>query len=116
MQILPDNTPELDESFSIRLHNVSESNQKLQPGSSELILTIERNDNAGGVFQFANIDTETILSENLNNQLTVTVVRVEGDLDERWVKVKAINAGTVHSLKQIHPPYSMWYFNITRNV
>ncbi|CAB4012860.1 G- coupled receptor 98, partial [Paramuricea clavata] len=31
--------------------------------------------------------------ENLNNQLTVTVVRVEGDLDERWVKVKAINAG-----------------------
>jgi hypothetical protein len=27
----------------------------------------------------------------VNNQLTVTVERVGGDLDERWVQVKTIN-------------------------
>ena len=38
IEILPDTTPELDESFTIQLHNVSESNQKLQSGSvSEFI-------------------------------------------------------------------------------
>ena len=33
IEILPDDTPELDEEFTVSLHNVSESNQKLQTGS-----------------------------------------------------------------------------------
>ena len=35
--ILPDTIPELDESFTIQLHNVSESNQKLQSGSVSIL-------------------------------------------------------------------------------
>lgn len=33
IQVLPDSIPELDETFTIQLHNVSELNQRLQPGS-----------------------------------------------------------------------------------
>lgn len=32
--------PELDESFKFRLHNVSESNQKLQPGSVSIYIIL----------------------------------------------------------------------------
>lgn len=32
-----------------------------------------------------------VLQENQNNKLNVTVVRVGGNLDKRWVKIQTIN-------------------------
>ena len=39
IQILPDSIPELDETFTLRLHNVSEVNQRLQQGSVSIFVS-----------------------------------------------------------------------------
>ena len=42
IQILPDSIPELDETFTLRLHNVSEVNQRLQQGSVSIFVSFLR--------------------------------------------------------------------------
>eukprot|EP00794_Sanderia_malayensis_P009868 gene9868-10878_t len=84
-----DTIPELDESFVVELENATEDNERLRVGATRANVTISRNDNPGGTFEFNY--TGSIILQEKNQVFTLDVIRIGGKLTLQRVKIEIKN-------------------------
>ncbi|XP_015763361.1 PREDICTED: G-protein coupled receptor 98-like [Acropora digitifera] len=92
IEIKADDTPEVAETFTVNLVNVS-GMDTLQVGADKAEVTIAENGNPGGTFEF-NSTTAIVLQEvNGANIANIVIVRLGSALDTRWVSFKMTPSG-----------------------
>ncbi|PFX17387.1 G-protein coupled receptor 98 [Stylophora pistillata] len=89
IEIKPDSTPEVAETFTVNLVHVSNLD-RLQTGASSAQVTIEDNDKPGGTFEFKNTSS-LYLQEG--DAFSVVIKRLGSALDTRWVEFKMVPSG-----------------------
>ncbi|KAL8615956.1 hypothetical protein ACOMHN_034632 [Nucella lapillus] len=95
VKIRADDIPEIDETMVVRLNTIQPYlNQRLRPGSREITITVLKNDNPGGVFQFASVMNDSYSLKERSQPLTVVVERVGGILETRTVQLEIQPNGT----------------------
>ncbi|XP_076465121.1 adhesion G-protein coupled receptor V1-like [Babylonia areolata] len=93
--IKADDVPEIDETLKVQLTRIEPySNQRLRPGSREIEITVLKNDNPGGVFQFSGDMNDSYVVQEGKDPIEVIVERVGGILERRVVQVEVIPDGT----------------------
>lgn len=85
IEVAPDQTPELDQSFNVSLVNVSHGRLGVQTSAT---LTVLASDDAYGVFVFANV-TRSVRIPEADTTVTLTILRQRGLMGQvQEVKLK----------------------------
>eukprot|EP00118_Oscarella_pearsei_P022727 m.265821 g.265821 ORF g.265821 m.265821 type:complete len:6112 (+) comp40493_c2_seq23:779-19114(+) len=82
VEILADNTPELDEQFIVKLTSVAEGEpQRIDASRNNITVTILANEKAGGTFQFSDASKGPFdLKESAQTFKALYIQRTDGDL------------------------------------
>ncbi|XP_048584248.1 adhesion G-protein coupled receptor V1 isoform X2 [Nematostella vectensis] len=89
IEVMPDDVPELDEALTVKLTSVTSPN-RLQSGMETAQITIPKNDNPGGTFNFESVDT---LFVKERDAIELLVIRLGASLDKRCVTLKTNPSG-----------------------
>jgi G-protein coupled receptor 98 len=81
IHILADDEPELDEVFRVNL--TTSTNSRLRTGASLAMVTIKKNDNPGGVFQFSSSSSISLLE---TSSKSTQVIRTGGNLEKKVLR------------------------------